>query len=145
MLKLSDLIVALQTRSAEWVVEQNLLDQTLVEKVIRALETVAIPNAVPSKIDRETVKSDTVTFDYGSFTVKTYEWTNDQTNEVFDAVYFVFPVGTVVREALSTISHVHSAIQNHLGLETHYQSGNSLKVEIYSGRLSVLLKTRKVQ
>lgn len=142
MPQLSDMIKRLQTTSATWLQEQSLLDLALTEKVIRAIDVIATPSSTPLSMKQESVDSATVDFDFGDFTAKTYVDENTSTNVQYDTVRIVFREGVLVRESTNTLPVLHRTILNYLGLETHYQSGNSLKIEVVGARLFVTLKTK---
>ena len=142
MVKLADMITRLQSGGEAWIQEQSLLDLAVTEKVIRALDTIANPASIPVSMKQESVDSATVEFDFGEFTVKTYVDENTATNVHYDTVRIIFREGIVVRESTNTIPLMYRTILNYLGLETHYQSGNSLKIETYGGKLHVTLKSK---
>lgn len=144
MVQLVDLVNRLQSSGETWLQEQALLDQALCEKVIRAIDTVANPKTVPVLVKRTSVDSTIVEFDFGEFIATT--WVSDAPDgRACNTVNLSFKEGVVVRESTNTIPLLHRAILDYLGLETHYQSGNSLKVETFSGKLRVELKCKVQQ
>jgi len=142
MVQLSDMIKRLQTSGEAWLNEQSLLDLALTEKVVRALDVIANPKSIPVSMKQETLDSPTVEFDFGEFTAKTYVDENTATNVHYDTIRITFREGVVVRESTNTMPLLHRTILKYLGLETHYQSGNSLKIETYGGRLNITLKSK---
>lgn len=142
MAKLSDMIKRLQSSGEAWLQEQSLLDLALSDKVIRAIDAIVNPTSIPVSMKQESVDSAIVEFNFGDFTAKTYVDENTATGVSYDTVRIIFREGVVVRESTNTMPLLHRTILNYLGLETHYQSGNSLKIETLSGKLYVTLKSK---
>lgn len=142
MLQLSKVIERLKRDGQEWLAEQSLLDLSVTETVIRALDTLANPKSVPVGVKQQSANSDSVEFDFGCFTAKTYVETNDMTKVDSEVVQLIFKEGLIIRESTMTLPLMYKAILDYLGMETHYQSGNSLKIDNYSGKLHIVLKTK---
>lgn len=142
MAKLSDMIKRLQSSGEAWLQEQSLLDLALSDKVIRAIDAIVNPTSIPVSMKQESVDSAIVEFNFGDFTAKTYVDENTATGVSYDTVRIIFREGVVVRESTNTMPLLHRTILNYLGLETHYQSGNSLKIETLSGKLYVTFKSK---
>lgn len=145
MASLSKLISRLEKDQSEYVETQEALDKAVCGKVLTALDTICNSDDIPSKIVQSPNKTD-VDFTFSNFTVAVRDEVNEnerEGNKNWKVIHLTFFPGLIAREGAHTRQAIFDAIHNELGLDTSYQGGHALRVELINDKTFITIKARQ--
>lgn len=145
MASLSKIINRLENDQREYVESQEALDKAVCIKVLAALDTICNVDDIPSKITQTSNKTD-VYFTFSTFSVAVRDETKEgsrDTDKHWKVIYLTFFPGLIVREGNHTRQAIFDTVHTELGLDTSYQGGHTLRVELLSDKLHITIKVKE--
>jgi len=145
MASLSKLISRLEKDQSKYVEMQEVLDKAVCGKVLAALDTICNSDDIPSKITQSSNKTD-VDFTFSNFTVAIRDEVNEngrEGNKNWKVIHLTFFPGLIAREGAYTRQAIFDAIHSELGLDTSYQGGHALRIELVNDKTFITIKVRQ--